>query len=69
MITSKVRDLQKLILRFCPNVERFALRLANSKDRGHITSAVTDNLEGLTSMLPILRTVKLLYLVKLLSFQ
>lgn len=33
-----------------------ALRLSNSMDRSHITSAVTDNLEGLTNMLPILRT-------------
>jgi DNA helicase HerA-like ATPase len=34
----------------------FALRLTNSEDRGQVVSAVTDNLEGLVAMLPILRT-------------
>lgn len=34
----------------------FALRLANSNDRGHICATLPDNLEGLTNMLPILRT-------------
>ncbi|WP_199221884.1 ATP-binding protein, partial [Limnohabitans sp. 2KL-17] len=32
------------------------LRLTNSTDRGHITAALSDNLDGLTGMLPILRT-------------
>ena len=32
------------------------MRLSNSSDRAHVTSAVTDNLEGLLSMLPVLRT-------------
>jgi len=34
----------------------FALRMTNRTDRSHVTSAVSDDLEGLTSMLPILRT-------------
>lgn len=34
----------------------FAMRLTNSQDRSHVTSTVSDNLEGLFSMLPILRT-------------
>ena len=32
------------------------MRLSNSTDRSHVTSALSDNLEGLTSMLPVLRT-------------
>jgi hypothetical protein len=32
------------------------LRLTNTTDRNHITSALPDNLDGLTSMMPILRT-------------
>ncbi len=34
----------------------FAMRLTNTHDRSHVTSVVSDNLEGLFSMLPILRT-------------
>jgi len=34
----------------------FAMRLTNSQDRQHVTSTVSDNLEGLFAMLPILRT-------------
>lgn len=34
----------------------FAMRLANATDRSHITSTVSDNLEGLFNMLPTLRT-------------
>ncbi|MCD4799917.1 MAG: hypothetical protein K8R19_13040, partial [Methanosarcinales archaeon] len=34
----------------------FAMRLTNTLDRSQVTSTVTDNLEGLFSMLPILRT-------------
>lgn len=32
------------------------MRLANATDRGHISAALPDNLDGLTNMLPILRT-------------
>lgn len=34
----------------------FAMRLANAQDRSQVTSVVSDNLEGLLSTLPILRT-------------
>lgn len=34
----------------------FSLRLSNNTDRSHIKGAITDNLDGLTDMLPILRT-------------
>ncbi len=32
------------------------MRLANATDRSHVTSTVSDNLEGLFNMLPTLRT-------------
>ena len=32
------------------------MRLANTTDRSHVTSTVSDNLEGLFDMLPTLRT-------------
>ncbi|OIQ70554.1 hypothetical protein GALL_478310 [mine drainage metagenome] len=32
------------------------MRLSNATDRSHVTGALSDNLEGLTNMLPILRT-------------
>jgi hypothetical protein len=34
----------------------FAMRLANTQDRGHVTSAASDTLEGFFAMLPTLRT-------------
>ncbi len=34
----------------------FAMRLANDTDRGHVTSAASDNLKGLFELLPVLRT-------------
>lgn len=54
IVSQRPSEINSTILSQCGTF--FALRLANSTDRGHITSAVTDNLEGLTSMLPILRT-------------
>jgi len=54
IVSQRPSEVNSTILSQCGTF--FALRLANSTDRGHITSAVTDNLEGLTSMLPILRT-------------
>ena len=54
IVSQRPSEIDSTILSQCGTF--FALRLANSIDRGHITSAVTDNLEGLTSMLPILRT-------------
>lgn len=54
IVSQRPSEINSTILSQCGTF--FALRLANSIDRGHITSAVTDNLEGLTSMLPVLRT-------------
>lgn len=54
IVSQRPSEVNATILSQCGTF--FALRLANAIDRGQITSAVTDNLEGLTSMLPILRT-------------
>jgi hypothetical protein len=54
IVSQRPSEVNSTILSQCGTF--FALRLANSTDRGHITSAVTDNLDGLTSMLPILKT-------------
>ena len=54
IVSQRPSEINSTILSQCGTF--FAVRLANSSDRSHITSAVTDNLEGLTSMLPILKT-------------
>jgi len=54
IVSQRPSEIDSTILSQCGTF--FALRLANSTDRSHITSAVSDNLEGLTSMLPILKT-------------
>ena len=54
IVSQRPSEVNATILSQCGTF--FALRLANATDRGHITSAVSDNLEGLTSMLPILKT-------------
>lgn len=54
IVSQRPSEINPTILSQCGTF--FALRLANSTDRGHITSAIADNLDGLTSMLPILRT-------------
>jgi hypothetical protein len=54
IVSQRPSEINSTILSQCGTF--FALRLANSADRAHVTSAVTDNLDGLTSMLPILRT-------------
>lgn len=54
IVSQRPSEINSTILSQCGTF--FALRLANSTDRAHITSAVSDNLEGLTSMLPILKT-------------
>lgn len=54
IVSQRPSEVNSTILSQCGTF--FALRLSNSVDRSHITSAVTDNLEGLTNMLPILRT-------------
>lgn len=54
IVSQRPSEINSTILSQCGTF--FALRLSNSVDRSHITSAVTDNLEGLTNMLPILKT-------------
>jgi hypothetical protein len=54
IVSQRPSEINSTILSQCGTF--FALRLANSMDRNHISSAVSDNLEGLTSMLPILKT-------------
>ena len=54
IVSQRPSEINPTILSQCGTF--FALRLTNSTDRSHITSAMADNLEGLTSMLPILRT-------------
>lgn len=54
IVSQRPSEINSTILSQCGTF--IALRLANSTDRGHITGAVSDNLEGLTSMLPILKT-------------
>ncbi len=54
IISQRPSEINSTILSQCGTF--FALRLANATDRGHITATLPDNLEGLTNMLPILRT-------------
>lgn len=54
IVSQRPSEINPTILSQCGTF--FALRLTNASDRGHITSAISDNLEGLTGMLPILRT-------------
>lgn len=54
VVSQRPSEINSTILSQCGTF--IALRLANTTDRGHITSAIPDNLDGLTSMLPILKT-------------
>jgi hypothetical protein len=54
IVSQRPAEIDATILSQCGTL--FAMRLSNSSDRAHVTSAVTDNLEGLLSMLPVLRT-------------
>lgn len=54
IVSQRPSEINPTILSQCGTF--FALRLSNAADRGHITSAISDNLDGLTGMLPILRT-------------
>ena len=54
IVSQRPSEINSTILSQCGTF--FALRLTNTSDRSHITSALSDNLDGLTSMLPILRT-------------
>lgn len=54
LISQRPSEIDSTILSQCGTI--FALRLANSSDRERVRTTVTENLEGLFSMLPILRT-------------
>jgi len=54
IVSQRPSEINSTILSQCGTF--FAMRLANSTDRSHITGTLSDNLEGLTDMLPILRT-------------
>lgn len=54
IVSQRPSEINSTILSQCGTF--FALRLTNSTDRGHVSGTVSDNLEGLTDMLPILRT-------------
>jgi DNA helicase HerA-like ATPase len=54
VVSQRPSEIDPTILSQCGTL--FALRLSNSQDRNQITSASSDNLEGLFSLLPILRT-------------
>ncbi|WP_444676854.1 helicase HerA-like domain-containing protein [Halomonas sp. E19] len=54
IVSQRPSEISPTILSQCGTF--FALRLTNSSDRSCITSALSDNLDGLTGMLPILRT-------------
>lgn len=54
IVSQRPSEIDSTVLSQCGTI--FAMRLSNSADRGHVTGVVTDNLEGLLSMLPVLRT-------------
>ena len=54
IVSQRPSEIDATILSQCGTY--FALRLTNAADRSHISSAMSDNLAGLTGMLPILRT-------------
>ncbi len=54
IVSQRPSEVNATILSQCGTF--FAMRLANSQDRNQITGTISDNLEGLTNMLPILKT-------------
>lgn len=54
IVSQRPSEIDSTILSQCGTL--FAMRLANDADRGHVTSASSDNLKGLFDMLPVLRT-------------
>jgi hypothetical protein len=54
IVSQRPSEINPTILSQCGTF--FAMRLSNSTDRSHVTGALSDNLEGLTNMLPILST-------------
>ncbi len=53
IVSQRPSEIDETILSQCGTI--FSMRLSNSSDRTHITSTVSDNLEGLFNSLPILR--------------
>ncbi|MCY4354247.1 MAG: ATP-binding protein [Truepera sp.] len=54
IVSQRPSEIDSTILSQCGTI--FAMRLANDTDRSHVAGVVSDNLEGLLSMLPALRT-------------
>lgn len=54
IVSQRPSEINPTILSQCGTF--FAMRLSNASDRSHVTGTLPDNLEGLTNMLPILRT-------------
>lgn len=54
IVSQRPSEIDSTILSQCGTL--FAMRLANTSDRSHVTGTVSDNLEGLFNMLPSLRT-------------
>ncbi|WP_443018423.1 ATP-binding protein [Sphingomonas sp. AAP5] len=54
IVSQRPSEINATILSQCGTF--FAMRLSNGSDRSQVTGALSDNLEGLTNMLPILRT-------------
>ncbi len=54
IVSQRPSEIDTTILSQCGTI--FAMRLANASDRSHVTSTVSDNLEGLFNSLPSLRT-------------
>ena len=54
VVSQRPAEIDPTVLSQCGTM--FAMRLANSTDRSHVTGTSSDNLEGFFSMLPTLRT-------------
>ena len=54
VVSQRPSEVDSTILSQCGTI--IALRLSNANDRGHVISAAADNLAGVLSLLPVLRT-------------
>lgn len=54
VVSQRPAEVDPTVLSQCGTT--FAMRLTNAVDRNHVMGSVSDNLEGLLSMLPVLRT-------------
>lgn len=54
IVSQRPSEIDQTILSQCGTI--VAMRLANASDRRHVVGTVSDNLEGLLAMLPVLRT-------------